>query len=139
MSVHRYHDEGPLIIGDEDCNLDSHPTQMSLEGNTTAWLTPEQRSPIPLRYPIPSPNFNGSLAPGFYNTERPGRVPHFMMQGARNGSLLSPHSRQYPAFNLQTPPWEHFIRFIMGPVQSVRNAIRHSPPPIRSITYHGIS
>ncbi|KAL8928030.1 MAG: hypothetical protein Q9208_002105 [Pyrenodesmia sp. 3 TL-2023] len=134
MSVHRYHEEGPLIVSDEDCNLDSHPTHMSLEGNTTAWLTPEQRSPVPLRYSIPSPYFNGSLAPGFYNTERPGRVPHFMMQGARNGSLLSPHSRQYPAFNLQTPPWGAFHSIHYGP--GAIGQERHSPFTSSNSVHH---
>lgn len=125
MSVYRYHEEGPLIIGEEDCNLDCHPHQMSLEGNSMAWLTPGQRSPIPLRYPIPSPNVNGSLAPNFYNTERQGRVPHSMMQGVGNGSLLSPHLRQYPAFNLQTPPWGAFHSVQYGP--GAIGQERHSP------------
>ncbi|KAL8760165.1 MAG: hypothetical protein Q9184_003408 [Pyrenodesmia sp. 2 TL-2023] len=125
MSVNRYHEEGPLIIGEEDCNLGGHSHHMSLDGNSTAWLTPEQSSPIALRYPIPNPNFNGSLVPGFYNFERQGRVPHFMMQGAGNGSQLAPHLRQFPALNLQTPPWGAFHSVHYGPGAVGQG--RHSP------------
>lgn len=129
MSVHHYEKEGPLIIGEEACNLDSYLHQMSLEGSSTTWLTPEQRSPISSRYPMRSPNFSETLAPSFYSNERQGTAPHYIMQGAENGSLLSPHIRQYPAFNLPTPPWGVFHSTHYGP--GAIGQERHSPftPP----------
>lgn len=138
MSVHRYQGEGPLIIGEEDPYLDSRFHQMSLEGSSTAWMTPEQRSPLSSSYPIPSPSLSGTLTPGVFNAEQDGRVPRFMIQDPGNGSLLSPYLRPSPAFGQQTPPWGIFNATSYGPgaIGQERNSALspfnslHQPPQI---------
>lgn len=115
MSVQHYHDDEPLIPGHEDNFMHSRFQELDWKSSSSAWVTPQQRSPLLPAGPTASPYLTTTLTPTLFNAQQARLAPRFMVQEMGSGSLLSPYARSEPPFATQGRLWSAFNTIAFGP------------------------